>query len=292
MGMQAMTYPQSFLSEFNVYMTPFVHHDQKQLPQPTSHLWSLLEVLPCPEQRNGIDWDLFAVGVVLHLLANVHIDTKTFKDHHISNLRKELAAYLSSAKGHKKRSIPSALVRNCFPCLKGTMIVGKCSVEVLNSNSTTSTTTSTTHHKCEQRAKRTPTKKGRPLSTPESAAGSLISHHKVTMERSQISYDDVTMEELLKESKVHVFSSLDDVSPLVATYEQRTGNQLRIYLSEVNKFRLYKWPEGIVELGFISEDEVHQVDKSNVWRCRRSKAIHENALQVSYGVNGNGPKSC
>jgi hypothetical protein len=249
MGMQAMTYPQSFLSEFNMYMTHFVLHDRKQLQQPTSHLWSLLEVLPCPQQRNGIDCGLFAVGVVLHLLANVHIDTETFKDHHISNLRKELAAYLSSAKGHKKRSIPSALVRNCFPCLKGTTIVGECGVEVLNSNSTTSTITSTTRHEREQRAKRTPTKrdsptkKGRPLSTPESAAGSQISHDDVTMERSQISYDDVTMEELLKESKVHAFSSLDDVSPLVATYEQRTGNRLRIYRSEVNKFRLYKCSE-------------------------------------------------
>jgi hypothetical protein len=43
MGMQAMTYPQSFLSEFNMYMTHFVLHNQKQLQQPTSHLWSLLE---------------------------------------------------------------------------------------------------------------------------------------------------------------------------------------------------------------------------------------------------------
>jgi hypothetical protein len=45
-------------------------------------------------------------------------------------------------------------------------------------------------------------------------------------------------------------------------------------------------------LGRRTKDELHQVDESDVWRCRRSKAIHENALQVSDRVDGNGPKSC
>jgi hypothetical protein len=51
---------------------------------------------------------------------------------------------------------------------------------------------------------------------------------------------DLVMETILQDSNMQVFACLDDVSSIVPTYENQTGNRLQILCSERNKYRLYR----------------------------------------------------
>ena len=199
---------------------------------------SLLEVSPCPQQRNGIDCGLFTIGVVLHLLGKLHVTPKTFKDQHVSHLRKVLGTFLASAMtGHKQKkvTIPSALIRDCFPSLKGTTIVGECGVELLGSKTTGTTTVSVVASPPPP-----PVKEVLNSNMKEGGQANFDSMDVSITASDSESPQDVTMEELLKGRKVQAFASLDDVIPMVETYEKITGNKLKISRSETNRFRLYK----------------------------------------------------
>jgi hypothetical protein len=51
---------------------------------------------------------------------------------------------------------------------------------------------------------------------------------------------NLAMEAILQDSNMQVFAYLDDVSSIVSTFENQTGNRLRILCSERYKYRLYR----------------------------------------------------
>jgi hypothetical protein len=201
---------QQFLEQLNTYIMMFVFHENEDLHQPSSTLSSQLEFRSCPGQDNFIDCGLFSVGVVLHLLANLEVESNTFNQANVSHLRNLLGCFLHN----RSRKVPSSLIRNCFPRLKGTSILGQDGIEEVDGASPTGA----------DAARMRPSTSASASGTRAEADGSL----------------DLAMETILQDSNMQVFACLDDVSSIVSTYENQTGNRLRILRSERNKYRLYR----------------------------------------------------
>jgi len=201
---------QHFLEQLNTYIMMFVFHENEDLHQPSSTLSSQLEFWSCPGQDNFFDCGLFSVGVVLHLLANLEVESNTFNQANVSHLRNLLGCFLHN----RSRKVPSSLIRNCFPRLKGTSILGHDGIEEVDGASPTVAD-----------AARMST------STSASAPGTRAEADESL---------DLAMETILQDGNMQVFACLDDVSAIVSTYENQTGNRLRILRSERNKYRLYR----------------------------------------------------
>ena len=201
---------QQFLEHLNTYVRNFIFHENEKLHrQPSSStLSNKLEFRPCPGQANAVDCGLFSVGVVLHLLANVEIESNTFNQANVSHLRNLLGCFLHN----RSKKVPSSLIRNCFPHLKGTSILHQVGIEEVDVTSPTTSTAATT----------------------SASAGGTAS------DEGSPAIPDLAMETLLRDSNQQVFACLDDVNPIVTTYEIQTGNRLRILRSERNKYRLYR----------------------------------------------------
>ena len=93
-----------------------------------------VEYHDCPGQLNGIDCGLFCIGVVLHLLDGIDVDRGTFTHRHCSQLRLKLSTHFTHVLHHADDkdvvSQPTGqVVRDCFPLLQGTSIVGAGGVE-------------------------------------------------------------------------------------------------------------------------------------------------------------------
>jgi Ulp1 family protease len=73
----------------------FILHKDEARHRPASQLCSMLQFVTCPQQTNGIDCGLFAVGTILHLLSNKEVNGDIFNQEHVSHLRKLLATYFS-----------------------------------------------------------------------------------------------------------------------------------------------------------------------------------------------------
>ena len=207
---------QEFLEQFNTFVNNFIYHDQEDLHQPSTSLLSQLEFCPCPGQTNVIDCGLFSVGVVLHLLARKDVTSDTFKQADVSHLRNLLGCFLHS----RKRKIPSSVIRNSFPCLKGTSILDTDGIEEVDGGVDGCVDTTVDGGAA--------TNTGSPTAsiTPTEAP-----NHDIP---------DMVMETILQGWKQQVFDSLDDVLPLVSTYEKQTGNRLRCVRSERHKYRHYQ----------------------------------------------------
>ena len=80
---------QQFLEQFNTNVKNFIFHENEELhKQPSSStLSNKVEFRPCPGQANNVDCGLFSVGVVLHLLANLEVESSTFNQANVSHLR-------------------------------------------------------------------------------------------------------------------------------------------------------------------------------------------------------------
>jgi hypothetical protein len=102
-----------------------IFHNKENLHQPSSTRSSQLDFWSCPGQDNSIDCGLFSVGVVLHLLANLDVESNTFNQANVSHLQNFLACFLHS----RSRKLPSSLIHNCSPRLKGTSILGLDGIE-------------------------------------------------------------------------------------------------------------------------------------------------------------------
>ncbi len=86
---------------------------------------SQLEFQSCPGQDIFITCGLFSVGVILHLIANLEVESSTFNQANISHLQNLLGCFLHN----RSIKVPSSLIRDCFLCLKGTTIVGQDGIE-------------------------------------------------------------------------------------------------------------------------------------------------------------------
>jgi hypothetical protein len=111
----------------------FIFHENDDLHQPSSTLSSQLEFRSCPGQDNFINCGRFSVGVFLHLLANLEVESNTFNQANVSHLRNLLGCFLHN----RSRKVPSFLIRNCFPRLKGTSILTHDGIEVVDGASPT-----------------------------------------------------------------------------------------------------------------------------------------------------------
>jgi hypothetical protein len=119
---------QQFLEQLNTYIMMFVFHENEEFHQPSSTLSSQLEFWSCPGQDNFIDCGLFSVGVVLHLLAHLEVESNAFKQAIISHLRNLFGCFPQQ---EQKGS-------NCIPCLvKGTSILGQDGIEEVDGASPT-----------------------------------------------------------------------------------------------------------------------------------------------------------
>jgi hypothetical protein len=78
---------QQFLEQLSTYIMMFIFRENEDLHQPSSTLSSQLEFLSCPGQDNFINYGLFSVGVVLHLLANLEVESNTFNQANVCHLR-------------------------------------------------------------------------------------------------------------------------------------------------------------------------------------------------------------
>jgi hypothetical protein len=85
---------QQFLEQLNTYIMMFIFRENEDLHQPSSTFSSQLEFLSCPGQDNFINYGLFSVGVVLHLHANLEVESNTFNQANVCHLRNLLGCFL------------------------------------------------------------------------------------------------------------------------------------------------------------------------------------------------------
>ena len=131
---------------------------QKHLVQCDEEVLKKVDYHYCPGQLNRIDCGLFCVGVVLHLLDGIEVDRTTYTHQKCSHLRFKLSTHFTHVVHHPDDKDvvlqpTGQVVRDCFPLLQGTTIVGAGGVEDITPTSfadmslaatTTTTTRSTT----------------------------------------------------------------------------------------------------------------------------------------------------
>jgi hypothetical protein len=129
----------NIVTEVNKFFRHFDLQDKKYKKKQMSDLklLELVEFDECPPQTNGHDCGLFAVAVVLHLVEGKEVNSQTFRQLDITILRKRLEeVFLSDHRVWELRELfetttVSAIVRNCFPALRGTSIVDIFGVETI-----------------------------------------------------------------------------------------------------------------------------------------------------------------
>ena len=129
--------------------TPCVHSNAELLKKVSYH--------ECPSQLNGIDCGLFCVGVVLHLLDGINVNSTTFSHHDCSRLMFRLSTHFLHITHHPEdkdviNQTTCHVVRDSFPLLLGTTTASSYGVEDItpmhfadtNDGDTITTTKSTT----------------------------------------------------------------------------------------------------------------------------------------------------
>jgi len=129
----------NIVTEVIKFFRYFILQDKKYQKEEMSDL-TLLELVEfdeCPPQTNGHDCGLFAVAVVLHLVEGKEVNSQTLRQSDTTIHRKRLAeVFLSDHRVWESResfetTTVSAIVRNCFPALRGTSIVDIFGVETI-----------------------------------------------------------------------------------------------------------------------------------------------------------------
>jgi hypothetical protein len=79
--------------------------------------------------------------------------------------------------------------------------------------------------------------------------------------------EDTAFEAIMKEFKMESFATLDEVEPLIDTYQSKTGNRLAIRRSERDKYRVYQCVEHVeccfkIQVGRRRSDGLYCVKKA------------------------------
>jgi hypothetical protein len=124
------------MESVNAFFCAFVLHEKKYhiLHQHDKNVLNRVTYGHCPVQTNGYDCGLFAVIVVLHLVERKPLNTDTFDQKDISNLRSKLCTVFGLNVEHSAElayRTTSEVVRNCFPALRGSSIINTAGVEML-----------------------------------------------------------------------------------------------------------------------------------------------------------------
>ena len=124
------------MESVNAFFCAFVLHEKKYhlLHQHHNNVLNRVTYGHCPVQTNGYDCGLFAVIVVLHLVEGTRLNTDTFDQKDISNLRSKLCTVFGLNVEHSAElayKTTSEVVRNCFPALRGSSIIDTAGVEML-----------------------------------------------------------------------------------------------------------------------------------------------------------------
>ena len=87
----------SLLDIVNTFLNNYVLYNpsDSKLCQTNDQLMGLVSFEFCPQQENGIDYGLYCVGVVLHLLDNHVVDHETFDRKAITGLRMRLFTHFT-----------------------------------------------------------------------------------------------------------------------------------------------------------------------------------------------------
>ena len=146
----------AIVAEVNDFFNNFVLHKSEHTHWVHSNAELLKKVSyhECPSQLNGIDCGLFCVGVVLHLLDGINVNSTTFSHHDCSRLRFRLSTHFSHIIYHPEdkdviNQTTCQVVHDSFPLLLGTTIASSYGVEDVTpmhfaDMSTTETTIPTT----------------------------------------------------------------------------------------------------------------------------------------------------
>ena len=146
----------AIVAEVNEFFNNFALHKREHTLWVHSNAELLKKVSyhKCPSQLNGIDCGLFCVGVVLHLLDGINVDSTTFSHQDCSPLRLRLSTHFLHIIHHPDNKdvinqTTCQVVCDSFPLLQGTTIAISYGVEDitpmnLSDMSTTETTITTT----------------------------------------------------------------------------------------------------------------------------------------------------
>ena len=203
-------------------------HFHEMLRQTDDELGEKLDFYSCPQQVNDVDCGLFCVGVVLQLLDNHAANNTIFIHTDMSEMRKHLYIHFSqkvvknSYKAYKHMRIQqptSVVVHESYPSLRG--IPRLCNVVG-----------------CHVRAAAPPC--GRPNEGLAQELQGTISSPPSSLDASCNVVADEEFQSLFPDKAV-VFSCLDDIEPIVQSYERNTaGLRLCIRKSRWEKYRYYK----------------------------------------------------
>ena len=209
----------------------------KMLRQTDEEVVQTLSFYCCPQQQNSIDCGLFCVGVVLHLLLDDRaVDSTIFHHTDVSEMRKRL--YTHFAKEVKNRAYTdyvdviqqptSVVVRDSYPLLKGTprasdIPTGDLDELVLEAGRLEEELRSTTSSLVDTAT---------PSLPDVTAASSIVAGTSTLVE-------DNAFETLFPDKSV-VFACLEEIQPVVDSYQQKTGLRLCIWKSKHEKYRYYK----------------------------------------------------
>ena len=122
----------SIVKDINFFVHSFILHDKqhKHLRDTDEALIQRVQYGDCPIQENGFDCGLFAVGIILHVIEGKRINTETFKQQHVTNLRSRLATVFAG--DSTELGTTSQVVRECFPQLRGSSILDSFGLEVVS----------------------------------------------------------------------------------------------------------------------------------------------------------------
>ena len=208
------------------------------LRQTDDELGEKLDFFSCPQQRNDIDCGLFCVGIVLHLLDDHAVDDTIFSNADMSEMRKRLYVHFSrkvvkksyKAYKHMIQQPTSVVVRESYPSLRGVPrlcdVVGPAPVPL-----PVPAPSPPGGRRDEGLVQQLEGTISSPVGTVSSPPSSLDASCNLVVD------DDFHS---LFPDKTVVLACLDDIEPIVRSYEGKTGLRLCIWKSRREKYRYYK----------------------------------------------------
>ncbi len=109
----AASHVRAFLNEFHKFVLHFVCNGCFDIGRPQTEVTHN----PCSKRGNLIDFGLFSLGVVLHIIDGVPTNNDIFDQECTDKLCSDLATHLGTVKNLSKFPLPRSIIRGCFPAL-------------------------------------------------------------------------------------------------------------------------------------------------------------------------------